>query len=140
MLNTPHRNHLNTLWTPACIDLLKSMRDSGKTASQIAEALGEPFTRSAVCAKVYRMRIPAARKDPSKPKWIKDGAPVVDSPDDLATPAEQRKTFSQLTSLCCRWPVGDPASPDFFYCGAPKVIGSSYCPSHYLRSVWRVAS
>jgi hypothetical protein len=123
MLNVPHRNHLNTLWTPASVDLLKSMWGNGKTSSQIAEALGDPFTRSAVCAKIYRMKLPTSYKSPRKPKWLKDGTPVVDSAADLAIPAEQRKTLSELTSMCCRWPVGDPASPDFFFCGAPKAIG-----------------
>jgi GcrA cell cycle regulator len=35
-----------------------------------------------------------------------------------------------LTSMTCRWPIGDePASVEFRYCGAPKEIGP-YCGFH----------
>ncbi len=37
-----------------------------------------------------------------------------------------------LTSLTCRWPIGDtPSDPNFQYCGAPKSIGP-YCSDHGL--------
>ena len=35
-----------------------------------------------------------------------------------------------LTTMTCRWPIGDnPSSPDFKYCGAMKEIGP-YCARH----------
>ena len=30
----------------------------------------------------------------------------------------------------CRWPVGDPASPDFCFCGHETEEGSVYCKEH----------
>jgi len=53
--------------------------------------------------------------------------PVIDMP------IEQRKTFLQLTDTSCRWPVGDPKEPGFFFCGAPTAKLSqdrAYCPGH----------
>src|SRR5262245_56593365 len=33
----------------------------------------------------------------------------------------------------CRWPHGDPAQPDFFFCGRPAA-GESYCAEHRSRA------
>jgi GcrA cell cycle regulator len=34
-----------------------------------------------------------------------------------------------LKEAMCRWPLGDPASSDFRYCGSPTHVGP-YCPYH----------
>ena len=41
-----------------------------------------------------------------------------------------RKTLLKLESGDCRWPVGDPRSPEFFYCGGAAEEGQSYCAYH----------
>lgn len=57
--------------------------------------------------------------------------PLPDQASDLLIPAEQRKTLFQLTPETCRWPVGDPRSKDFFYCGAKSSSdGGPYCEGH----------
>lgn len=33
----------------------------------------------------------------------------------------------------CRWPHGDPRHPDFHFCDAPRVFGTSYCEPHLIR-------
>lgn len=46
---------------------------------------------------------------------------------------DYRRTLLQLNNEHCRWPFGDPGSPDFFFCGVPgaDVIGHRpYCPIH----------
>lgn len=54
--------------------------------------------------------------------------------DDLMIPAEQRRTLMQLSFQTCKWPVGEPGQPDFFFCGAEPTRGSSYCAGHHFRS------
>jgi GcrA cell cycle regulator len=51
--------------------------------------------------------------------------------DDAAIPAEQRKSTLDLGPHDCRWPVGDPQEPGFFFCGAVQRDGSSYCAAHH---------
>jgi len=34
----------------------------------------------------------------------------------------------------CRWPHGDPRHPDFHFCDAPRVFGTSYCEAHLVKS------
>lgn len=62
---------------------------------------------------------------------------VVDLPDENI-PAAQRRTLHQLTDQTCRWPIGEPGTADFFFCGAPADLskGQPYCPCH-ARRAWR---
>lgn len=53
---------------------------------------------------------------------------------DEHIPLEQRKTLHELTSKTCRWPVGDPRKPGFFFCGAEPHAHWPYCNEHCARS------
>lgn len=61
-------------------------------------------------------------------------APVPDSDADRQIPVAQRVTLFDLTADHCRWPVGQPAEPDFFFCGAPPLPGHTYCGPHCARA------
>ena len=57
------------------------------------------------------------------------------SPEALANLAEverkaRRINLMQLTERTCKWPVGDPATDDFWFCGLPSVAGKPYCEAH----------
>ncbi|NJO34354.1 MAG: hypothetical protein HC869_15720 [Rhodospirillales bacterium] len=47
---------------------------------------------------------------------------------------KKRKTITTLERDDCRWPVGDPRSADFHFCGAKALAGRPYCELH-----WRMA-
>lgn len=51
---------------------------------------------------------------------------------NLAEAARKAKRLSlmQLTERTCKWPVGDPATDDFWFCGLPTVAGKPYCETH----------
>ncbi len=49
---------------------------------------------------------------------------------DNVIPMGQRCTILQLTEATCHWPVGDPGSPDFFFCGGKSANGLPYCAHH----------
>ena len=51
-------------------------------------------------------------------------------PELIEIPVEQRKNLLQLTDATCHWPVGDPGSSDFFFCGGESNEGSPYCNFH----------
>lgn len=51
--------------------------------------------------------------------------------NDTQIPIEQRKTLDQLDATTCRWPVGDPQSKEFFFCGAQPKDSSPYCTGHH---------
>ena len=54
--------------------------------------------------------------------------------EDVRIPQGQRRTIMQLNDHTCRWPVGDPTDPNFFFCGASTVLGWVYCPIHRARA------
>lgn len=35
-----------------------------------------------------------------------------------------------LTEQSCRWPCGDPGTPEFGFCGREKITGIPYCETH----------
>ncbi|MCB5411945.1 GcrA family cell cycle regulator [Pseudogemmobacter faecipullorum] len=57
------------------------------------------------------------------------------SPEALASVREVEKrarklTLMELTERTCKWPIGDPASDDFWFCGLPSLAGKPYCEAH----------
>lgn len=44
--------------------------------------------------------------------------------------ATTRVTIMDLRESMCRWPMGDPTSPDFHYCGDRSITGLPYCTHH----------
>jgi GcrA cell cycle regulator len=57
------------------------------------------------------------------------------SPEALASVREvekhaKRLTLMELTERTCKWPIGDPATEDFWFCGLPSVPGKPYCEAH----------
>ncbi|MEL6683907.1 MAG: GcrA family cell cycle regulator [Pseudomonadota bacterium] len=57
------------------------------------------------------------------------------SPEALAKVNEVEKTarkisLMELTEKTCKWPVGDPATDDFWFCGLPVQPGKPYCEAH----------
>jgi GcrA cell cycle regulator len=57
------------------------------------------------------------------------------SPEALAKVTEVEKsarklTLMELTEKTCKWPVGDPATDNFWFCGLPVQPGKPYCEAH----------
>ncbi len=146
-------------WTDERVDLLKRLWDEGLSASQIAAQLGG-VTRNAVIGKVHRLglsgRVKAAdspgngRKKPPARETEADNvvelsaasdpvvapslsfpetAPVI-LPQSTSLAASKRVTIMDLRESMCRWPLGDPTSPDFHYCGDRSITGLPYCTHH----------
>ena len=42
----------------------------------------------------------------------------------------RRLTLMELTERTCKWPIGDPATDDFWFCGLPSQQGKPYCEAH----------
>ncbi|MGQ3487071.1 GcrA family cell cycle regulator [Roseovarius pacificus] len=73
--------------------------------------------------------IPAGQPLPPQPS-----ANEID-PEALAKVSEIEKkakklTLMELTERTCKWPVGDPATEDFWFCGLPVQSGKPYCEAH----------
>ncbi len=57
------------------------------------------------------------------------------SPEALANVREVEKSarklsLMELTERTCKWPIGDPATDEFWFCGLPVKPGKPYCEAH----------
>ena len=142
-------------WTDERVELLKKLWADGLSASQIAGELGG-ITRNAVIGKVHRLGLSGRAKSPSssaprvrKPRshMLRVSRPAMRGntalalayemdadldlePVQLVIPVEQRRNLLELNEETCRWPVGDPATPEFYFCGGKSITGLPYCASH----------
>ncbi len=68
------------------------------------------------------------------PAWVTDAIPYVDDQlVDADVPVAQRCSLLGLNGKTCRWPVGDPERPGFFFCGAEPLRNKPYCAVHCAR-------
>jgi GcrA cell cycle regulator len=135
-------------WSDDRVTLLRSLWADGLSASQIARALGG-VTRNAVIGKVHRLGL-GGRATPSAPRRA-PRAPTLQrrpSPRSAALPPAAKpasiasaapggpglvRDLVQLGPHACKWPIGDPKSPDFSFCG--QQAGGRYCTEHTRRGV-----
>ena len=92
-----------------------------KTAADEAEPIPMSAARRAI--------IPAGQPLPPQPSANEI------SPEALAKVSEVEKTakklsLMELTEKTCKWPVGDPATDNFWFCGLPVQQGTPYCEAH----------
>lgn len=73
--------------------------------------------------------VPAGQPLPPQP------SPNEISPEAIAKVTEVEKqarkiSLMELSERTCRWPIGDPATDDFYFCGLPVMQGKPYCEAH----------
>ncbi|MFD3189770.1 GcrA family cell cycle regulator [Sedimentitalea sp. HM32M-2] len=100
-------------------------RPSPKT--EAARPVTTPETKPAIPAR--KQIIPAGQPLPPQPSANEI------SPEALAKVNEVEKkskkiSLMELTERTCKWPVGDPATEDFWFCGLPVQAGKPYCEAH----------
>jgi GcrA cell cycle regulator len=56
--------------------------------------------------------------------------PVIHIQEDVVVPMSRRVSIMELRESMCKWPMGDPQSSEFVYCGADCGFGKTYCTHH----------
>jgi GcrA cell cycle regulator len=119
-------------WTDERVEQLKKLWSDGLSASQIAAELGG-ITRNAVIGKVHRLGLSGRAKSTSSTALAQAYEIEADIEPELidnVIPIGQRRTILELNEQTCRWPVGDPGSGDFFFCGGNALASLPYCAYH----------
>ena len=141
-------------WSETRVTTLSQLWLDGLSASQIAKQLGG-VTRNAVIGKVRRLglsaRAPAsapsrpprtAHPRPKRPRRAAVAAPPLRksparSPIQANAPAPEGPgligDMALLGAHACKWPIGDPKSPDFSFCG--RQADRRYCAAHEQTGV-----
>ena len=58
---------------------------------------------------------------------------------DNVVPMSQRLSLLELNEATCHWPIGDPSSSEFFFCGGKALTGLPYC-AHHSRVAYQPAA
>ena len=112
---------------------VKSMSDpkrvSNKTSTSKVTSANSPLEPRSNVTSLRRQIIPAGQPLPPQPSANEI------SPEALARVSEiekkaKRISLLELTERTCKWPVGDPATEEFWFCGLPSQAGKPYCEAH----------
>ncbi|WP_172296369.1 GcrA family cell cycle regulator [Pseudoruegeria sp. HB172150] len=107
-----------------------SPKPEAATPAPKPEPAPEPTPAPAAAAPVARKQIiPAGQPLPPQPSANEI------SPEALASVREVEKkakriSLMELTERTCKWPIGDPATDDFWFCGLAVQPGKPYCEAH----------
>lgn len=129
-------------WTHEQDQILIQRREQGITMSRIANEIGR--TKNAVIGRATRLanagKIAAAPQKKAPPainRLVRVPTPTPERVHEHIASMDQRLPASQPVRLMkrrqdqCVWPLGDPKSTEFRFCGAPLGEHSPpYCAGH----------
>ena len=98
----------------------RGRRQGGAQRMQTAAPLAKPVPAAP--------SLPSART-PDPEAWLQEGEATRTSAE-IEIGEMRRLRFDEIREPACRWPIGDPRSGDFVYCGLERAGGHSYCPGH----------
>lgn len=125
-------------WPADSLEFIRECAKAGLSASatckRMAEHYGRPISRSAVLGKAWRAKIKfKGQQDIATPRQMRK----YDIGELLANMAAEKTPRAvplvEVRECHCRWPLGDPATPQFRFCGEARRDGSSYCERHHAR-------
>jgi len=111
---------------------------TSKTAAKPAAARAKPAAKAKAAPAAPAPQTPL----PPRKAIIPAGQPLPPqpsaneiSPEALASVREVEKgakriSLMQLTERTCKWPIGDPATDEFWFCGLTSEPGKPYCEAH----------
>ncbi len=76
-----------------------------------------------------RAIIPAGQPLPPQPSLNEISPEALAKVNEIEKQAK-KLTLMELTEKTCKWPVGDPATDDFWFCGLAVQTGKPYCEAH----------
>ncbi|MEO3472592.1 GcrA family cell cycle regulator [Roseomonas sp. CAU 1739] len=143
-------------WTAEAIERLKALWAEGHSTAEIGRRMG--ISKNAVVGKAHRLNLPA-RPSPIRRDAVPRPAPVPRAPRPVpaarmapppmlrAAPAVQHaptvavappspvvRAFpaarQRIGARTCCWPIGEPGTSGFRFCGGDPMSGKPYCTEH----------
>jgi GcrA cell cycle regulator len=106
------------------------MKTQAATAPRVRKAAAAPAGRS---APVRTVSAPQMRGNTALAAQPIMDAYIEVEPElrtDVVVPMSRRVQIMELREAMCKWPIGDPMSAEFVYCGADCNFGTPYCTHH----------
>ncbi|MEL6104169.1 MAG: GcrA family cell cycle regulator [Pseudomonadota bacterium] len=89
----------------------------------------EPVAETKPAVPARKQIIPAGQPLPPQPSANEISPEALAKVNEIEKKAK-RLSLMELTERTCKWPVGDPATEDFWFCGLPVQQGKPYCDAH----------
>lgn len=142
-------------WSAETIDRLRGLWSEGLSTAEIGRRLN--ISKNAVVGKAHRLDLPArpspirrdilasARPRPAAPRRISGPtlpslAALAPAPSGTrpAAPVSRPGLIAGFSGVArntpripaCCWPIGEPGTPSFRFCGDPALAGKPYCGPH----------
>ncbi|MEP4032853.1 GcrA family cell cycle regulator [Roseibium polysiphoniae] len=96
----------------------RSRTTTASTSSSNRPSAPQPQTQGATALKMETAPAPVAQIKP-------EAEPIAE-----LVPISERASILTLTERTCKWPIGDPSSDDFYFCGRSSDAGVPYCAHH----------
>jgi GcrA cell cycle regulator len=148
-------------WTEDAIATLRQLWAEGLSTAEIGRRMG--ISKNAVVGKAHRLnlaprpspirRVPGAAPSPrparraARPAMPRPSPMMAGTPMPVRPPVERPAPVVAIrppppplrlgNSACC-WPLGDPGTPAFRFCGAQALLGKPYCAEHASVAYVRV--
>ena len=133
-------------WNEEKVNKLKELWGKGKTASQIAEIIGD-ISRNAVIGKAHRLNLSSKIK--TRNAAVNQNFDITSDESNLKQrrvrkskfkslliekdfEPENPKKLEELDESSCKWPIGHPEEKSFYFCGRTSLKDFSYCRLHIL--------
>jgi len=99
------------------------------TAAPRAKAAPSEPSSPAPAIPIRKAIVPAGQPLPPQPSNSEISAEALANLAEVEKKA-RKLNLMELTERTCKWPIGDPATPDFWFCGLPTQAGKPYCETH----------
>ena len=145
-------------WNEETIARIRALWAEGLSTAEIGRRMG--ITKNAVVGKAHRLNLPARpspiRRVPGEKPAARRAAPkravgptlpALDSvprsqaasprPAVVLRPVPAQPRPAGRVSSCC-WPLGEPGTPAFRFCGDPTMPAKPYCEEHVALAYVKV--
>ena len=99
-----------------------------KAAPKPEKKEATPDVPAAPVSRIKRI-IPAGQPLPPQPSTNEIDPAALAKVNEVEKKAK-KLSLMELTERTCKWPVGDPATENFWFCGLPVQQGKPYCEAH----------
>ncbi|MEM9348776.1 MAG: GcrA family cell cycle regulator [Pseudomonadota bacterium] len=110
---------------PASQPKQETARNQSETAKNKTSVAAGQKAKSAAPAKLPQI-LSADQRLPPQPSANDISPEALESQREVMKRA-LRLSLMELTEKTCKWPFGDPATDDFWFCGLPVEPGKCYC-------------
>lgn len=134
-------------WGPEAIETLRALWAEGLSTAEIGRRMG--ISKNAVVGKAHRLNLPprpspirregastprpAATRPPAavRPVTPRPPRPAAAVPTPAPAPASSPPAVvRRIGTRSCSWPIGEPGTRGFHFCGQEALPGKPYCAEH----------